>query len=38
LIEHVFVEGNRRTKYLQPTELALAHYERVSQEMKLLVG
>ena len=38
LIEHVFVEGNRRTKYLKPTELALAHYERISQEMKLLAG
>jgi hypothetical protein len=38
LIEHVFVEGNRRTKYLKPTELALAHYERISQEMKVLAG
>ena len=38
LIEHVFVEGNRRTKYLKPTELALAHYERLSQEMRLLAG
>jgi len=38
LIEHVFVEGNRRTKYLKPTELALTHYERLSQEMRLLAG
>ena len=38
LIEHVFVEGNRRTKYLKPTELALAHYERIAQEMKILAG
>ena len=38
LIEHVFVEGNRRTKYLKPTDVALAHYERISQEMKLLAG
>ncbi|NBX55473.1 MAG: hypothetical protein EBQ82_10940 [Betaproteobacteria bacterium] len=38
LIDHVYLEGNRRTKFLKPTELALDHYAQISQEMKLLAG
>ncbi len=38
LIDHVYEEGNQRTKFLRPTELALGHYAQISQEMKLLAG
>ena len=38
LIDHVYIEGNWRTKFLKPTELALAHYAKISLEMKLLAG
>jgi hypothetical protein len=34
LITHEFNEGNRRTKYLAPTVLALKHFETLSQEMQ----
>jgi DNA-binding MarR family transcriptional regulator len=33
LITHEFNEGNRRTKYLAPTPLALKHFDTVSSEM-----
>lgn len=33
LITHVFNEGNRRTKYLTPTVLALKHFETLNQEL-----
>ena len=33
LISHEFIEGNRRTKYLAPTPLALKHFEMLSREV-----
>lgn len=35
LIEQIQVEGNRRTKFLMPTKLAMTHFERLSKAMEL---